>query len=82
MLQVQVHIRIPKPGSGISYSKSLMDEIAKRWLSGAALPKGISVTAISWNGGRPVTGRRMEDARFRFSAIGEDFNYEGMEALG
>lgn len=76
MLQVQVHIKLPKPGPGVEYSRALLDEIAERWLKREKLPKNIQVTAISWNGSEPVTGGAMEDARFRFGFIAENGPFE------
>lgn len=51
MLQIQVHIKLPKPGPGIEYSRDLLNEIAERWLKSEPIPKRIKVTAISWRSG-------------------------------
>lgn len=83
MLQIQVHIKLPKLKPGAKYSKKFLDAIAERWLMEEPLPKRIKVTAISWNGGRPVTGRKMDEARFRFSAISrEGWSFTGLSSVG
>ena len=79
MLQVQVHIKLPKPAPGVEYSRKLLDEIAERWFLEQPLPARVKVMAVSWNGGRPVTGKKMELARFQFSIVAKNgpFRFTG-----
>ena len=82
-LQVQVHVKLPKPKAGVKYSKKFLDTIAEMWLKREPLPPRVKVTAISWNGGRAVTGAKMEDARFRFSGISEaGWTFTGVQTMG
>ena len=71
--KIEIHIRMPKPGLGISYSGQLLDEIAEKWLRGERLPNRIVITALlwRWNNGpwkearTPVELRKARDD-FRF----------------
>ena len=85
MLQVQVHIKLPKPKSGIRYSSSFLDTIADRWLKGEPIPKRIKVTMIEWRSGRGPwrsedDTRRMNRVRGDFQAIAQaGFKFTGAE---
>jgi len=71
MLQIQVHIKLPKPGLGVEYSRDLLDEIAERWLKSERLPRRVKVTAISWRTG---TGRwKAENHPHAMLRVREDF---------
>jgi len=72
-LQIQIHIRLPKP-IGATYSKDFLDAVAKRWLEGDKLPKAIKVDAIEWRDGakpwvKEARPRHIERARENFSRI-------------
>jgi hypothetical protein len=89
MLQIQVHIQIPKPAAGVEYSKALMDEIAETWLKGGRLPKQIRVTALEWRSDSKGQWKEVRDpanmqrVRKDFSAITTaGFMFTGVQALG
>lgn len=85
MLQVQVHITMPKPALGIVYSKGLLDELAGRWMRGKRLPNGVKVSAIEWrNGAKPwvkeVRPAQMKSARINFWAV--PFRFSSVQTVG
>ena len=87
MLQVQIHIRMPKPAPGVRYSSELLDEIADRWLNGEKLPKRIQVTMIEWRSGRGPwkeerDPRRMNSVRGDFQNMAQaGFRFTGATAV-
>lgn len=85
MLQIQVHIKMPKPGSGVRYSRTLLDAIAERWLKGESLPPRVQVTALEWRSSERAewegakTPGQMRKARddFRFITQAGPFEFTG-----
>ena len=75
-LQIQVHIKAPKPVPGIEYTRKLLDEVANRWINYQSIPRGFKVTALSWRTRTSVgfyketRPRKIESARESFSKIG------------
>ena len=88
MLQIQIHIQIPKPAGGVEYSKALMDEIAETWLKNKKLPKNIKVIALEWRSGTgdwkeardPKQMNRVRDDFRQITVAG--FTFTGIQALG
>jgi hypothetical protein len=76
MLQIQVHIKLPKPVAGIEYTRALLDEIANRWINYEKIPNGVKVTALSWRTKRSqdftkeARPAKIESARAAFSQVG------------
>ena len=76
MLQIQVHIKAPRPAPGIEYTRALLDEVANRWINYRPIPKGFKVTALSWRTRtsadfyKETRPRKIESARESFSKIG------------
>jgi len=88
MLQIQIHVKMPKPGPGVRYSSQLLDEIAERWLKGKALPRRIQVTMLEWRWGRgewraATTAGAMRSARddFRFITQSGPFEFTTRESV-
>jgi len=86
MLQVQIHIKMPKPAPGIEYSGELLDALAERWLKRESLPRGVSVSMIEWRTDSGVWKGEKDPARmnrvrhdFRFITF-EGFRFTGTRA--
>jgi hypothetical protein len=73
-LQVQVHIKLPKTRPGVEYSKTLLDEIAERWLKGEKLPASIKVSALEWRTAPKGKWKEERDPR-RIKNVREDFRF-------
>jgi hypothetical protein len=89
MLQIQVHVRLPKPIQGITYTRELLDALAERWLKNEPLPKRVTVTALEWRWGdgkykierNPQRLKRVRED-FRFITEAGPFRFTGFQTLG
>jgi hypothetical protein len=92
MLQIQIHVVMPKPGPGITYSSELLDALAQRWLLNEPLPKRVKVSAILWRWNQngtwkeernPARMRRVRDDFHSVSYAGPfDFTTQGVSTVG
>ena len=74
MLQIQVHIELPKPAAGVEYTRALLDDIAQQWLLGKKLPANIKVRALEWRTGPNGKWKEERDPR-RMKNVREDFRF-------
>lgn len=87
MLQIQIHIKLPKPGPGVEYTREFLDGIAEAWLAYKKLPSRVKVSALSWKTRegaawtREARPGKIETARESFSKI-KGFRFTGTSALG
>lgn len=87
MLQIQIHIKLPKPLLGVEYTREFLDELAQMWLDCKKLPPRVKVSALSWKSResapwyKEARPGKIETARESFSKI-KGFRFTGVSALG
>lgn len=83
MLQIQVHIKLPKPLPGVEYTRAFLDELAEMWLAYKPLPPRVKVYALSWKSReeapwfKETRAGKIESARESFSKI-KGFRFSGV----